>query len=101
MTETQKVAVLGGSGKEGSGLALRWAKAGYPVFIGSREASKAQATAAELNQLLGATRIEGVNNRTAAEKADIVVLAVPYQAQRPTALELRDLLVGKILIDVT
>jgi NADPH-dependent F420 reductase len=101
MTQRHTIAVLGGSGKEGSGLALRWAKAGYPVFIGSREESKAQAAAAELNQLLGATRIQGASNRAAVEQADVVVLAVPYQAQRPTALELRDLLQGKILIDVT
>jgi NADPH-dependent F420 reductase len=101
MTQRHTIAVLGGSGKEGSGLALRWAKAGYPVVIGSRDALKAQAAAAELNQMLGATRVQGASHQVAVEKADVVVLAVPYQAQRPTAMDLRDLLVGKILIDVT
>jgi 8-hydroxy-5-deazaflavin:NADPH oxidoreductase len=101
MVQRHTIAVLGGSGKEGSGLVLRWAKAGYSVIIGSRSAHKAQAAAAELNQLLGAISIQGTDNRSAAAKADVIVLAVPYSAQRPTALEVRDLLVGKILIDVT
>jgi NADPH-dependent F420 reductase len=103
--ELLKIAVLGGSGKEGSGLALRWAKAGHQVIIGSRDAAKAQATAAELNQILGQPtdqlRLRGASNREAAELAQVVVLTVPYSAQQPTALEVRDLLSGKILIDVT
>ena len=54
MTETKPVlAILGGTGKEGPGLAMRWAHAGYPVIIGSRQAEKAQATAAEINAQLG------------------------------------------------
>ena len=101
MVERQTIAVLGGSGKEGSGLALRWAKAGYPVIVGSRSADKATAAAAELNNLLGSVGIQGTDNRTAAQMADVVVLTVPYSAQRPTALEVRELLTGKILIDVT
>lgn len=101
MTERHTIAVLGGSGNEGSGLALRWAKAGYSVIVGSRSAGKAEAAAAELNKLLGTDSIEGADNRTAAQRADVVVLTVPYSAQRPTALEVRELLVGKILIDVT
>ncbi|HWW21889.1 MAG TPA: NADPH-dependent F420 reductase [Steroidobacteraceae bacterium] len=95
------IAVLGGSGKEGSGLALRWAKAGHPVILGSRSADKAQASAAELNQILGAIHVQFADNATAAAKADVVVLAVPYSAQQSTALGIRDRLVGKILIDVT
>jgi NADPH-dependent F420 reductase len=97
----QTIAVLGGTGKEGSGLALRWAKAGHPVILGSRSVDKAQAMATELNQILGVPKVEGTTNRAAAEKADIVVLTVPYDVQQPTALEIRDLLVGKILVDVT
>jgi 8-hydroxy-5-deazaflavin:NADPH oxidoreductase len=95
------IAVLGGSGKEGSGLALRWAKAGHSVILGSRSADKAQAAAEELNRLLGSVSVRGTDNRAAAQQATIVVLTVPYSAQRPTALEVRELLVGKILIDVT
>jgi NADPH-dependent F420 reductase len=101
MVQRQTIAVLGGSGNEGSGLALRWAKAGYPVIVGSRSADKAQAAAAELNQLLGTASLQGADNRTAAQRADVAVLTVPYGAQRATALEVRELLVGKILIDVT
>src|SRR5579871_6819509 len=101
MTETQKVAVLGGSGKEGSGLALRWAKAGYQVTIGSRDAARAQAAAAELNDILNKEVVRGAANREAAAKADVVVLTVPYSAQQPTASEVREQLEGKILIDVT
>lgn len=101
MVERRTIAVLGGSGSEGSGLALRWAKAGYSVIIGSRSAGKAEAAAAELNKLLGTVSILGADNRSAAQRADVIVLTVPYSAQRPTALEVRELLVGKILIDVT
>ena len=104
MSSRLSIAVLGGSGKEGSGLALRWAKAGHSVILGSRSADKAQAAAEELNRLLGSTSstsVRGTDNRAAAEQATIVVLTVPYSAQKPTALEVRELLVGKILIDVT
>jgi 8-hydroxy-5-deazaflavin:NADPH oxidoreductase len=97
----ETIAVLGGSGKEGSGLALRWARSGHSVILGSRSVGKAQAVASELNGLLGSVNIHGTDNRAAAQKANIVVLAVPYSAQRTTALELRELLIGKILIDVT
>ena len=96
------IAVLGGTGKEGSGLAFRWAHAGRRVVLGSRSAAKAVATAAELNTLLaGRATIEGMDNLAAASAAAVIVLAVPYAAQRATALELRDALQGKILIDVT
>jgi NADPH-dependent F420 reductase len=101
MVERQTIAVLGGSGKEGSGLALRWAKAGHCVILGSRSADKAQAAADELNRLLGGVSVLGTDNRSAAQRADIIVLTVPYSAQRPTALEVREVLSGKILIDVT
>ena len=96
-----KIGVLGGTGKEGSGLAFRWALKGHEVVIGSRDAAKAEAAAAELNQLLaGKATVRGGDN-TAAAQADIVVLAVPYAAQQPTALEVKDALAGKVLIDVT
>lgn len=96
------IAVLGGTGKEGSGFAFRWAHAGHRVVPGSRGASKAVAAAAELNTLLaGRATIEGVDNLAAAGDAAVVVLAVPFAAQRATAIEVRDALQGKILIDVT
>jgi NADPH-dependent F420 reductase len=96
------IAVLGGTGKEGSGLAFRWAHAGYPVIVGSRTADKALAAAAELTALLaGRGTVGGAANPEAARAAAIVVLAVPYAAQRATALEVKAELEGKILIDVT
>lgn len=100
-----KIAVLGGTGKEGSGLAFRWALKGHAVTLGSRDAVKAQAAAAELNTLLAGKVTTGVTqgaaNREAAAGAEVIVLAVPYAAQQPTALEVKDVLAGKILIDVT
>jgi NADPH-dependent F420 reductase len=99
------IAVIGGSGAEGSGLAVRWAKAGYRVLLGSRTAEKAAAAAAELNAKLGAKlgaeRIEGLANPDAAARAEIVVLTVPYEAQLPTLRALKNELAGKILVDVT
>lgn len=95
------IGIVGGSGAEGSGLAFRWARAGYPVIVGSRAADKAHLAADELNALLGAPSVRGMTNADAAEHAAIVVLTVPYSGQRSTALELRPHLVGKILVDVT
>lgn len=96
------IAVLGGTGREGRGLALRWAHAGYHVMIGGRDAARAEATAATLREKLSATaRISAALNLDAAEQADVVVLAVPFAAQLDTALQLRGALAGKVLIDVT
>jgi 8-hydroxy-5-deazaflavin:NADPH oxidoreductase len=103
MTENSlpRIGILGGTGREGSGLAARWANAGYRVTLGSRSAERAQAGAAELNQLLGRDAVAGADNQAAAAGADIVVLTVPYSAQQATVSEVRDALQGKILIDVT
>ena len=96
------IAVLGGTGQEGSGLALRWAAKGYDVVIGSRSAERAAATAAQLGQKLGAqARLRGATNVEAARAAAIIVLAVPPTAQVATADEVRVELTGKLLIDVT
>lgn len=105
MTDTSivmTIAVLGGTGKEGKGLAYRWAKAGYHIHIGSRDETKAHAAATELMSLLdGDAAIEGLSNLDAAQKADIVVLTVPYAAHKSTLESVKDALQGKILIDVT
>ena len=96
------IAVLGGTGKEGKGLAYRWAKAGYHVYIGSRSADKAKAAAQDLWKMLdGNALVVGSSNQEAAQKADIVVLTVPYAAHRETLESVKDLLKGKLLIDVT
>ena len=96
----RKIAVLGGTGAQGAGLALRLARAGYEVTIGSRDAEKARKTAAELGARIGKP-IRGAANRAAAAGAEVVFLTVPYAAQRPTVTEVRDGLEGKILVDAT
>lgn len=102
MPDKITIGVLGGTGQEGGGLAFRWALKGHDVIIGSRSAEKAAASAQALNQLLaGRGRVRGADYRAAAREAAIVVLAVPYAAQIATADAVRDLLGGKILVDVT
>lgn len=96
------IAVLGGTGKEGKGLAYRWAKAGYRILIGSRSSEKAVKAASEIMELLeGSSSVVGMTNLEAAEQADIVVLTVPYSAHRETLENVQQALIGKILIDVT
>lgn len=96
------IAVLGGTGKEGKGLAYRWAKAGYRVLIGSRVEEKAITAASEIVELLdGAASIVGMTNLEAAQQANIVVLAVPYAAHRDTLESVKEALKGKLLVDVT
>lgn len=96
------IAILGGTGKEGKGLAYRWAKAGYKVLIGSRSSERAVTAASEIMELAeGSTSIVGTSNHEAAQLADIVVLTVPYAAHRETLESLKDTLKGKLVIDVT
>ena len=96
------IAVLGGTGKEGKGLAYRWAKAGYRVVIGSRSSEKAVKAASEIMELLeGSSSVVGTMNIDAADLADIAVLTVPYSAHRETLEGLKSALKGKILVDVT
>jgi len=97
------VAILGGTGAEGSGLALRWAQAGLSVVIGSRDAERAGAAAARLRETIGASAaVAGAANAEAAASADVVVLTVPFAAQLPTLASVRDKLrPGAVLVDVT
>lgn len=94
------IAVLGGTGPEGSGLALRWAAAGHRVIIGSRQAEKGERIAAELKESLPEGDISGTDNLAAATQADVVVLTVPYEAQAPTLNVVKDSLAGKLLVTV-
>jgi hypothetical protein len=99
---TKTVAIIGGTGNEGPGLALRWARSGkYRVIIGSRQQEKAERAAAEVNERLGADLVRGMENRAAAAAAELVVLTVPYEAHAPTLESLREELAGKVLVDVT
>lgn len=95
------LSILGGTGKEGSALALRWAKAGYPVILGSRAAERAEQTAVELNAQLGQNNIRGMDNESATRAGEIVVLTVPPDAQLSTLSSVKSALAGKILVDAT
>jgi len=105
MSETnhiQSIAVIGGTGALGSGLARRWARAGYRVIIGSRSDDKALEAATEENAALGGDAvIEGMANDQAAAAADIAVLTVPFAHQQTTLEGIREPLAGKILVDTT
>lgn len=96
------IAILGGTGKEGKGLAYRWARAGYKILIGSRTPEKAVRVAEEVSMMLGGQAfIEGLGNDQAAQTADIVVLTVPYNAHRDTLESVKEFIQGKLFIDVT
>lgn len=98
---TVTIAVLGGTGKEGSGLSMRWALNGYKVIIGSRDAARAQEKVAEFNAQIGGDYLTGMANEDAAKAADIVVVSVPYDAQKSTLESVKSHLSGKIVVDVT
>ena len=95
-----RLGLVGGTGKEGRGLSVRWAKAGHSVVIGSRDAERAREKAAELSDAAG-VRIEGGENTDIVRDADIVVLCVPYAAHAATLEDLKDLLSEKLVIDIT
>jgi len=95
-----RIAVVGGTGKEGRGMALRWARAGHSVFIGSRDAARAREAATELSAQIGST-IEGGENTEAVEASELVVLSVPYSAHASTLAALKSALAGRVLIDIT
>jgi len=98
----ETIAIIGGTGKEGKGLAYRWAKAGYNIIIGSRQVEKALAAAEEICRLAQEPlRVEGMPNPEAAERADLVVVTVPYAAHRDTMTMLVPYVQGKVVIDVT
>jgi NADPH-dependent F420 reductase len=96
-----KIAILGGTGEQGPGLALRWAIAGEEVIIGSRSQERAEKVAAELNAELGKELIRGLENPQAAEAAEIIALTVPYAAHLSTLETVRSQVQGKIFIDVS
>ena len=96
-----KIAILGGTGEQGPGLALRLAIAGEDVIIGSRNKERAEAAAAELNTELGETRIRGLENLQAAEAAEVVMMTVPYSAHLSTLETVKLAVQGKIFIDVS
>ncbi|MCK6370676.1 MAG: NADPH-dependent F420 reductase [Gammaproteobacteria bacterium] len=100
--DISSIAVIGGTGALGTGLAWRWARAGYRILIGSRDAGKAVTAAAAVASRLPPGRdISGHTNAAAAAAADLVVLTVPFAHQRPILEDIRTGLAGKILVDTT
>jgi 8-hydroxy-5-deazaflavin:NADPH oxidoreductase len=100
------LAILGGTGDLGTGLARRWAQAGYQVIIGSRTLDKAEAAVADLREVMAergvtALSVRAMENLAAAEAATIVTLTVPFSHQAATLELVKPALQGKILIDVT
>ncbi|MGB3714603.1 MAG: NADPH-dependent F420 reductase [Candidatus Promineifilaceae bacterium] len=95
-----KIAILGGTGDEGFGLGYRWASAGHEIIIGSRLAEKGEWAAAALLEKLPDATVSGTDNKTAAARGEIVVLSVPYEAQKATLVAVLEEISGKLLISV-
>ena len=100
------IGIVGGTGDLGRGLALRLAKAGHAVFIGSRKPEQAveaaQALAAELSDRgISDASVEGMDNAAAAERGDIIFVTVPFGAHTPTLESIRHVVQGKVMVDVT
>jgi len=95
------IAILGGTGDLGTGLAIRWAKAGHKIIIGSRTLEKAQTAVANLHKISPDTPADAMENADAAAAGEIVVLTVPAEHQLSTLDGVKSSLSGKILIDVT
>jgi NADPH-dependent F420 reductase len=95
-----RIAILGGTGREGRGLALRWARAGHQVVIGSRDAQRAVSAAEELSAL-GCGVIEGGDTAQALDRAEVVVVSVPYSAHQEVLASLREAIGARVVIDIT
>ena len=95
-----KIAILGGTGDEGLGLAMRLAKAGDEVIIGSRSAERALDAAHQVREVVPFGHVAGMANDEAADAAEVVIVSVPYGGQRDTLTALAPLLAGKIVISV-
>ena len=100
------IAIVGGTGAEGSGLALRWARAGVTIIIGSRDGKRASEAAEKLSSRLGsanaAGKISGAENQAACESAEIVVLTIPFENHAEMLKQLKPALrPGQILVDAT
>ena len=101
VSKKETIAILGGTGELGTGLAIRWSRAGYRLIIGSRTLIKAQRACAGLQKFSTKSRVEAMENESAAADGDIVVLTVPAAHQLSTLASVRPALKNKILIDTT
>lgn len=97
----QRIAVIGGTGALGGGLAFQWARAGHSVIIGSRTNERGEAAAVELLSRLPSANVTGTSNPKAAEQAEIIVLTVPFAHHDSTIEEIREYANGKIVVDTT
>jgi NADPH-dependent F420 reductase len=93
-----RIGILGGTGKEGSGLAARWAEAGHDIVIGSRDAERARSKADELRASIPGARVEGFANPDAAVAASLIVLALPATGLGATLPDCRDGCQGKVVV---
>jgi len=103
----QRIAIIGGTGDQGKGLALRWARAGFEIIIGSRDRARAEAASAEARAMLkasgaGDASLDGSTNADAAATAPIIVLTIPFAAHVSTLKEIRERIPpGALIVDVT
>jgi len=95
------VGVIGGTGHQGLGLAMRWAAADIPVVIGSRSLDRAQAAAARVRKTVGGGRVEGMENPAAARASEVIVITVPPEAQVEILSAIAPEVAGKIVVDAT
>ncbi len=102
-----RIAIIGGTGRQGFGLALRLVRGGAEVLIGSRSEERARQKVEELEQRLGthgvraARKVQGLDNREVVRQADTIFMTVPYPAGREIAASLKDILQGKVLVDIS
>lgn len=97
----EAIAILGGTGDQGLGLALRFARAGRPVVIGSRKAERAVAAADEVRKAVPGAEVEGYENAEATRRAELVILSVPFEHTAPTLKALREVLApGQIVVSM-
>jgi NADPH-dependent F420 reductase len=99
MPDRPIVSIIGGSGALGTGLAQRWAAAGYSIVLGSRSPEKGEAAARAITPGSGAPSVRGTSNVDAARAGDVVVIAVPYSNHDATLNEISDVVKGKIVVD--
>jgi NADPH-dependent F420 reductase len=92
------IAILGGTGEEGTGLALRWARSGHRIIIGSRRRERAESKAREMNTIIGQPLASGATNLEAATDGEVVVLALSYAGLAGTLPQMREACRGKIVV---
>lgn len=96
-----RVAIVGGTGALGAGLALRWGRYGHQVTIGSREPEKATACALQMSRIWDLPNLAGASNKEAIVRSEIACITVPYSAHEDTLNQLKDVLAEKIVVDAT